>query len=283
VTEVVAAFHPRQVLLLTNLRLRLNEMTPKDSVESSRMASATLLTDELLRRVKGTVGKVDYSVMVSMRPEQGYVSLVSALFSLYFRFLPSLLLSFSSPLQGRQSFRTARPPVSEDAIAREVCRLAAEAKKKDGEKKRACKKMLAHNSLEKRCRAQARKGLPLEASPSTEEEDDNNNDEGMEVRMGFSSEAGPRSAMALAAPLAVRSHPRRGWRRPYPGRGRQLSLPHPCLSGRGGGRGGGSRPLPEEAGVAHAGAEAGTPQRLPAVGNTEEGGVTPLLQSFQGP
>jgi hypothetical protein len=45
-----------------------------------------------------------------------------------------------------------------------VRRLVAEAKKKkDEEKKRA------HDSLEKRCTAQAREGLPLEASPSSEE------------------------------------------------------------------------------------------------------------------
>lgn len=48
-------------------------------------------------------------------------------------------------------------------------------------KKRARKKMLDHDSLEKRCRPQATDGLPLEASPNTEEEDDDNDDEGMEV------------------------------------------------------------------------------------------------------
>jgi hypothetical protein len=40
------------------------------SVESSRMALAALPTNELLQRVKGTVGKADYSVMVLMHPEQ---------------------------------------------------------------------------------------------------------------------------------------------------------------------------------------------------------------------
>lgn len=41
------------------------------------MASATLTTDDLLKRVKGTVGKVDYTAPVPMRLERGYVSLVS--------------------------------------------------------------------------------------------------------------------------------------------------------------------------------------------------------------
>jgi hypothetical protein len=45
-------------------------VTPKAEVESSRMLLATLTTDELLKWVKGMVGKVDYSALaqVSMRP-----------------------------------------------------------------------------------------------------------------------------------------------------------------------------------------------------------------------
>jgi hypothetical protein len=54
-------------------------MNPEASVESSGMASDTLSTDELLTWVKGTVGKTDYSAVVVMRPEPGYVSLVSFL------------------------------------------------------------------------------------------------------------------------------------------------------------------------------------------------------------
>ena len=44
-------------------------MTPEASVESSRMVSAALPTDELRWRVKGTVVKADYFVVVLMRPE----------------------------------------------------------------------------------------------------------------------------------------------------------------------------------------------------------------------
>jgi hypothetical protein len=57
--------------------LRLDKKTPEASVESSRMASAALTTDDLLKRVKVTMGKAGYTVHVSMRPERGYVSLVS--------------------------------------------------------------------------------------------------------------------------------------------------------------------------------------------------------------
>jgi hypothetical protein len=88
---VVAAFHQRRVLSLTDRRLRLDEMTPEASVESSRMASIAFPTDELLRRVKGTVGKADCSTVVLMCAEQGYVSLVSPLF------LPMFLIFLFSP------------------------------------------------------------------------------------------------------------------------------------------------------------------------------------------
>jgi hypothetical protein len=74
--EVVAAFHRRRVLSLVERHLGLDKMTHEDSMESSRMALAALTTDDLLKRVKGMVGKADYTVPVPMRPERGYVSLV---------------------------------------------------------------------------------------------------------------------------------------------------------------------------------------------------------------
>jgi hypothetical protein len=65
-----------------------------------------LPTDELLRRVNGTVGKVEYSVVFPMCLDQGYLSLVSLCFSLCFLSYPSYLtpLSLSQRLHG---FRTA--------------------------------------------------------------------------------------------------------------------------------------------------------------------------------
>jgi hypothetical protein len=47
------------VLPLIECQLYLDEMTPKAAVESSRMSSAALSTEELLRWVKGMVGKAD--------------------------------------------------------------------------------------------------------------------------------------------------------------------------------------------------------------------------------
>lgn len=112
------------------------------------------------------------------------MSLVSPLF-----FHLVLVLSFPSyssyPYVGVASLSDCPTSILEDAADREVHRLATQEKKKKDEKKtRACQKMLASDALEKRHRVQARDGLPLEASPSTEDDDD----EGMEVRLGFSPE-----------------------------------------------------------------------------------------------
>jgi hypothetical protein len=49
----IAAFHRKMVLPLTECRLRLDEMTPDASMESSWMASAALSIDELLRKGQG--------------------------------------------------------------------------------------------------------------------------------------------------------------------------------------------------------------------------------------
>jgi hypothetical protein len=77
------AFHRWWVLPLADRRLRHDEMTLEASVDSFWMASDALSTDELLRQVKGMVGKADYSAVVPMHPEEGYVSLVSLLFFIF--------------------------------------------------------------------------------------------------------------------------------------------------------------------------------------------------------
>jgi hypothetical protein len=47
---VAAVFHHRRVLPLMQRRLRIDEMTPKVSLEGSRMSHETLLLDEVARR-----------------------------------------------------------------------------------------------------------------------------------------------------------------------------------------------------------------------------------------
>jgi hypothetical protein len=48
-------------------------------LEGSQMSSASLSTDDLRRRVAGMVGRLDAGALTQpvMRPERGYVSLVS--------------------------------------------------------------------------------------------------------------------------------------------------------------------------------------------------------------
>jgi hypothetical protein len=56
---VVAAIHRRRVLPLTGRRLPLWEMMPGVDLESLQMSSDPLPTDDLHRRVAGTVGKLE--------------------------------------------------------------------------------------------------------------------------------------------------------------------------------------------------------------------------------
>jgi hypothetical protein len=53
---VAAAFHRWRVLPLTQRRLRLDEMTPKVSLEGSRMSHESLPIDEVARRARWMVG-----------------------------------------------------------------------------------------------------------------------------------------------------------------------------------------------------------------------------------
>jgi hypothetical protein len=89
--RVATVFHRRRVLPLTERRLCLDEMRLNASMESSSMASTALSTDELLWRVKGTVGRTDCTTPVLMRPNQGYVFVEFVGFPLCFWSSPSHL------------------------------------------------------------------------------------------------------------------------------------------------------------------------------------------------
>jgi hypothetical protein len=88
---VVAAIHRRRVLPLAERRFPLSEMKPGVDLEGSQMSSASLPVDDLRRRVAGTVGRLDAGALTqpAMRPDHGYVSLVSA--RSFFCFAPSRL------------------------------------------------------------------------------------------------------------------------------------------------------------------------------------------------
>jgi hypothetical protein len=155
-----------------------------------------------------------------------------------------------------------------------VRRLPTEEQKwKKYEAKRwAYKKMVARHALEKRRRAQARKGLPLESAPSNEDDDDDDDDdEGMEVHTDFSPEARLGSAPASMGPIGGTT---------LPSQGLAVSLSEAWVSIE-------PAPVPAEAKEAEeaspllvevivpTGASLGSPQRPLVGGNTEEGPVTP--------
>jgi hypothetical protein len=56
-----------RVLPLAERRLRLSEMKPGVDLEGSRMSSTSLSADDLLRRVAGTVGRLDACVLSQPR------------------------------------------------------------------------------------------------------------------------------------------------------------------------------------------------------------------------
>ena len=60
-------------------RLQLSEMKPGVDLEGSQMSSTSLSADDLLKRVVSTVGRLDADALTQfvMRPERGYMSLVS--------------------------------------------------------------------------------------------------------------------------------------------------------------------------------------------------------------
>jgi hypothetical protein len=59
--------------------LPLSEMKPGVDLDGTQTSSASLSADDLRRWVAGTVGRLDASALTQpvMRPERGYVSLVS--------------------------------------------------------------------------------------------------------------------------------------------------------------------------------------------------------------
>jgi hypothetical protein len=76
---------------LAEQRLWLAEMKPGVDSEDSRMSSTSLSANDLLKRVTSTVGRPDAGALSqpAMRPDRGYVSLVSVRSS--FCFAPSSL------------------------------------------------------------------------------------------------------------------------------------------------------------------------------------------------
>jgi hypothetical protein len=83
---------------LAERRLWLSKMKPGVDLEGSRMSSTPLSTDDLLRLVADTVGRLDAGVLNQppMRPDHGYVSLVSV--RPFFCFVRCFLRFYPLPL-----------------------------------------------------------------------------------------------------------------------------------------------------------------------------------------
>jgi hypothetical protein len=184
------------MLPLTERRLSLWEMTPGVDLEGLQMSSDPLPTDDLHRRVAGTVGKLEAGAFSqpSMRPDRGCVSLVSIR---SFFLLASDCPQFSQPrlfvrLQEVGFHKPSLPPVPEDAVDRAARRVAAEKRKekKDTKKARARERIRARDALERLRRRQERDGLPREPSPETPDDDDNDEeddeDDDMAAHLGLS-------------------------------------------------------------------------------------------------
>jgi hypothetical protein len=166
------------------------------------MSSTSLSTDGLLKRVASTVGKQDAGALTqpAMRPDHGYVSLVSVPSFFYFApsssCLRSLLTGVFVRPQGLRIYKPVRPPVLEDAVGRAAWRITAEKEKekKDAKKARARERMRARDTLEKLRRRQAREGLPREPSPETpddDDDDDGDEDDDMAAHLGLSPDPRP--------------------------------------------------------------------------------------------
>jgi hypothetical protein len=121
---VAAVFHCRRVLLLTQRRLWLDEMTPEALLEGSRMSHESLPLDEVARRAQRMVGSFWQEDIdrVPMRPTQGFEPLVSVVLDdlKFFCFWIPSTNSIEVHVQDLSAVKETRPLVPEDRVAREA-------------------------------------------------------------------------------------------------------------------------------------------------------------------
>ena len=81
---VIANFHRQRVLPLMERRLAIFQLTPEASVEGSQMVMRALSRDAAAQRAKSAVANFPSDPAdlwkIKMRPEEGYISLVSLAF-----------------------------------------------------------------------------------------------------------------------------------------------------------------------------------------------------------
>jgi hypothetical protein len=217
---VVAAIHRRRVLPLMERRLPLWEMTSGVDLKGLQMTSDPLPTDDLHKRVAGTVEKLEAGTFSQplMHPDRGCVSLVSIR---SFFLLASDCPRFSQPrlfvcLHEVGHHKPSLSPVPEDAVDQAARRVAAEKRKekKDAKKARAHERTRARDALERLRRRQEREGLPREPSPETPDDDDDDEDDdedddmaarlglSPDLRLGQGSSSQPSSGLVTSVPGA---------------------------------------------------------------------------------
>jgi len=78
---IIANFHQQRVIPLMERRLTIFELTPKAVAEGSRMSSVLLSLEAAAQRAKSAVAHFPSDLWkIKMRPEKGYISLVSPAF-----------------------------------------------------------------------------------------------------------------------------------------------------------------------------------------------------------
>ena len=81
---VIANFHRQRVIPLVERALPIFQLTPKAVAEGSRMSSMLLPLDAAAQRARSAVARFPSDPMdlwrIKMRPEKGYISLVSSAF-----------------------------------------------------------------------------------------------------------------------------------------------------------------------------------------------------------
>ena len=81
---VIANFHRQRVIPLMERRLPIFELTPEAAAEGSRMSSVLLPLDAAAQSAKSAVAQFPSDPedlwRIKMRPEKGYISLVSLAF-----------------------------------------------------------------------------------------------------------------------------------------------------------------------------------------------------------
>jgi hypothetical protein len=96
--EVIAAFHEKRVLPLMRRARRLDKMVPNTPLEGTVLVTGELDHEEIKKHVKLALGSVPCDAVLDvhppMRPDDGFIEMVSALTLPLLHFSLAFLCSF---------------------------------------------------------------------------------------------------------------------------------------------------------------------------------------------